>query len=255
LTSKDETEPKPDYISEYMTLLDSQARFYNSEETVHAGYLIASFVGLLALFNLIRGDVIQFFGWICFWANVSPALAPALAYSLLGVLLILYLLLNKPLPFLFPYLLGRVQYYGTLSWIVWEHMGVTGATEEYFVSLRSRVLRKHEKDYPLGLSLAIKSLFEARLYVSLCLNSKKKPEPNWWEHFYLLENEATRLYDPNMTPEENKEEHPLYSKGEIFSIFSKTKLLHLAYQPTLDSYRNVGDAREKAVVRLMGTQT
>jgi hypothetical protein len=147
---------------EYVRLLDSLARFYNSQITVHVGYQLtvtATVVGTVVGIVLALVTSIDL-------SSESNIIERVLTFALLVVGIYVYLQCNCR--YLFKYLLGRTQYYIALSQAVWEHMGLKSfpqpkrPKEDHMLLLKKRAL-----SYKYGIENAVISLFEARLFLSL----------------------------------------------------------------------------------------
>jgi hypothetical protein len=139
---------------EYLTKLDSLARFYNSQMIAHVGYLLTTLVFFVSVFSVL-GD------WM-------PSLW---RLPLFFVLLIAFLLYPFPaqswgtlryLSYLTPvFHYARMRYYMVLTEAVWLHMGLkTPDSDPDYRLLRARANK-------LGVESAVITWFEARLYVSL----------------------------------------------------------------------------------------
>jgi hypothetical protein len=59
------------------------------------------------------------------------------------------------------YPVGRLQYYVSMSQIVWLHMGITTSSVDYMVFLRNRLMDPHFH----GIEIAVQRLFEFHLYL------------------------------------------------------------------------------------------
>jgi len=151
---------------EYTRLLDSLARFYNSEITAHVGYeltvTVGFFAALLGLTSIVLG--------------LCNSIWPAMLIFDCACLVVFFL---APLWPCFKYLYGRLQYYGELSQATFEHMGLktpymsqpdgrTWRTQEYVLRLMEKALQNEN-----GIEGGIDTLFAARLYVSKCNRAKR----------------------------------------------------------------------------------
>lgn len=149
---------------EYARLLDTLARFYNSEITAHVGYELSITVGLIA--TLVGATSIV--------ASVYGSLLPAMV--LVDVLCIVAFF-TLGLPPCFKYLYGRLQYYGGLSETTFKLMGLKtpyirtkdGAWRMHDMVRR---LRKKALQDKAGIEGGITGLFLARLYASKCKRDK-----------------------------------------------------------------------------------
>jgi len=97
-------------------------------------------------------------GELAFWCRIAVMLIIA------AVTFACYFGINRPLPFLFRYSLGRMQLYLCLSDVVWQHMGIKTGSEEHVNKLRDRAANS---DFN-GIQDAIMTFFAARLYISVC---------------------------------------------------------------------------------------
>jgi len=173
--SQDAPPPPPDKsVTEdhYFTILDSYARFYNSQTTAHIGYLISIFaltVGSLVgivVSTILRADTyypdVMGLDTVIRWGVLTGAIVVFLLWVLMD---------NFPFPyFSLKYRLGRIQYWMALSQIVWEHMGgKSNPKEDFMLRLKKRVFEQE-----IGVEQAISTLFEARLYVSGCTRQREK---------------------------------------------------------------------------------
>ncbi len=151
---------------EYTRLLDSLARFYNSEITAHVGYELTFTVGIVAAILAITSMVVEL------WREAL------LAMLIIDFVCIVVFILLGRWPCL-KYLFGRVHYYDELSQSTFEHMGLKTLyiphskshrwrAHEYQLGLRERALTRED-----GIEGAIIALFLARLYVSKCNRPKK----------------------------------------------------------------------------------
>lgn len=216
---------------EYLRLLDSLARYYNSQITVHAGYLLTSIALIFTVFAIIKDSLQDAVQVGLLWVfKAIPSYASFLVTLLLfAILLTFFLVVPFPYPVCFKYFLGRTQLYICLSEVVWEHMGITGVTSVYLKEMRERVFRQKPDGTPIGIRLATLTAFEARLYISECIRSNMTLRSNWRDGFYLLNSETIC-----------KETGPKYT-GQKIQLFKwlgydKSALLFLAYSGSLKSY-------------------
>lgn len=165
---------------EYFERLDSWARFYNSQLTAHVGYLVSvfAFVGAASLgFStsvLLRNDKYESILGVI---QVQDALVRYGIPVILVALFFFWLLSTRK--FCFRYLLGGVQYYVVMSYIVFEHMGLTDNDGRRTALLRDRAVRMPSgilRGRPGGIQRALLSLFEARLFVSKCREQRDEAE-------------------------------------------------------------------------------
>jgi hypothetical protein len=155
-------EPEYTQVDRYLDMLDSLARFYNSEITAHVGYVISFTGAVLAIFlTLLPSVIVNSDKWNAYALPLSIPLGTlVVVLVILGVLL--YFL--APIPYVsFRYLYARLQFYGELSQITWQHMGLSDPIPpgDYVTVLRERAKA-------VGVNRAIEKLFAARLFVSRC---------------------------------------------------------------------------------------
>jgi hypothetical protein len=221
---------------QYLSLLDSLARFYNSQITAHIGYTATVTVGVFAVVLTLLSEIIQLrhqlsnllHNWIpsvtSFWVVVFLV---ALDLVILG----LYLL--APLrPISVKYLLGRTQYYIALSQIVFEHMGLkskfTRREDDPFL----KALDTRAQDAPNGIEDAIIRLFEARLFISRCHRKNKRSEgedPEKLKFFGISKSEISLI-----APYRD------HYRSAILPIlgFSMRDLVFLGYKQKIDQLTN-----------------
>jgi hypothetical protein len=156
--------------SEYRHVLDSLARYYNSQVTAHVGYLLTSIVVYCAIFSLITNIVVRNLD-LDWQAQVIVAVEVLVVFVCFGVI---YASVRFPL--LPKYFLARTQYFMQLSDVVWNHLGLSSRSEEYFRQLKARALC-----FPLGIQTSIVRMFEARLYRSLLEQKDITPSDDLWE--------------------------------------------------------------------------
>jgi hypothetical protein len=210
---------------EYIRLLDSLARFYNSEVTVHVGYLLTLAVVFFTLLTLVSQRLTQ---GLPLWEFIEYVI---LAFS--GLCVLMY-----PV---FRYAVARYFYYSALSEIVWQHMGLQGHETKWLDALKTRATRSGTRE---GIHQSIMTMFEARLYISQCFRNglisetpaapespqeKKKAEilRNLRNHFGFQGIERN-LLSRNMMY--------FYFRGDIFFL-SRTALLMWAYHWQIGYYR------------------
>jgi len=212
----------------YLRLLDSLARFYNSEITVHVGYLISmsAFViaALLSLFTPVffRPDIFDCYVRIATLAVVA----------LIGVTYF-FVPLRWPPVYSFRYLYGQTLYYIVLSRIVWEHMGLNTKCPWKEDSLEHR-LRKRAMQGEGGVVRAVHSLFEARLFVSRCLRAGiEHNDPRVTGNL-----DAFGIQDKGRQAILDLDEHTRhYDKRVFLPWWHMVDLLFLAYRGTIEDYR------------------
>jgi len=150
---------------EYVRLLDSLARFYNSQITAHVGYELTIAVGLVAALVGLTSIIVG----VC--KNLWPVMV------IIDILCIVAFLIVPVRP-CWKHLYGQLQYYGQLSETTFEHMGLktpcvrdnkksVWRATDHVLRLRKRAL-EHED----GIEDGIVTLFEARLYVSRCIRER-----------------------------------------------------------------------------------
>lgn len=221
---------------EYLRMLDSLARYYNSQITVHAGYLLTSIVVIFGAFALVKDVLVAGIKWALsltlggLVSGVDPSLF--VTVGIFPILLILYFVVPLAYPVCFQYFLGRTQFYICLSETAWEHMGITSSDPDYFKEMRMRAIGDSQTGkLGIGIRQSIHSTFEARLYISECRRTQQKPKDEkphvdeaWKEAFYLGESN-------HMCQESN-----LCYFGQKILGYNKTKLLLRAYNGTLKNY-------------------
>jgi hypothetical protein len=165
---KDAWKVDPDYAR----ALDGLARFFNSQITVHTGYLLTSFGVIIALFALLNQ-------WI-FLGIENKTVAYVVSSMIIAAVLILYFGARLPYPVCFQYLLGRIQYYQCLSEVAWDHMGVTKTNTTLVNALEERARM-------LGIMPAVLTRFEFILYYTL---RKRQNNPRYEKaaKLYHMEN-------------------------------------------------------------------
>jgi hypothetical protein len=161
---------------DYLRVLDGFARFYNSQITAHAGYMLATGIGVFTGFIaiIVNSDkIVGFLGergipWY-WWVLI-----------LIGAFVLYFSSYGWPSPFCWIssiYHFARLQYYDALSEAVLNHLPYTSTDAKglYYTELRKRAIEPYD-DFGevgiLGIGNAILRLFEARLYVS-CQRDKK----------------------------------------------------------------------------------
>jgi len=212
---------------EYRRLLDSLARFYNSQITAHVGYLltvVAVLLTSLAILNQTLSDRIYFF------------LAGGLSLAFFGCII--------------TYSFARLQYWMVLSQIVWEHMGLLGYAPEHMRELQSRALKQRARRG--GIEPSIVSMFEARLYVSQCYRHKGSKKLNSDDLDHLTANLRTYFEFEEFGEEDLKRrmtDRP-YS-GSWFWKLDKTWLLEFAYRGKINEHRKSGDTTREGIAQLL----
>lgn len=154
-------------------MLDSMARFHNSQITGHVGYFLTSVLGYFAVWS------VAVFPWMPGWIQNDIALWSAV---LAVVVFAIYFVV--PLPPSPTFFLARIQYYSALSGVVWDHMGLTGSKKDVFYALKHRAYPTAGNDNSsdrLGVTTAVTELFEARLYLSL----RDDPQEGWKTAFHF----------------------------------------------------------------------
>lgn len=157
-------------------MLDSMARFYNSQITGHVGYFLTSVVGYFAVWS------VAVFPWMSRWI---PQQDVALWSAILAVV-VFAIYFVVPLPPSPTYFLARIQYYSALSGVVWDHMGLNSSKKDVFYALKHRAYPTADNDGSsdrLGVTRAVTELFEARLYLSL--PKRDGPQKRWKRDFHF----------------------------------------------------------------------
>jgi hypothetical protein len=207
----------------YARGLDSLARFYNSQITVHVGYLLTSFAVMVAVFPLVRGGFEWVIRLIFIWGGLWPGSRDLTSFlsTLLGVApLALYMGIKTSYPICFSYFLGRTQYYECLSQAVWDHMGVNTSSTDFVNQLLGRVGRPDSD----GINHSVMTYFEYILYTTLCKKQKEEEKK-------VPRERAKELY--HMTGID------LGSGGydrSVLKLWKLPNLLLLAYKRTLSEY-------------------
>jgi hypothetical protein len=221
--------------NQYTRALAALARFYNSQVTVHVGYLLTSFVGLLALFSLTR-EWIQggiYFLILLFPSGLLPipltASETAIIWTAMVFLVILGAYLIAPLryPVCFGYFLGRTQYYICLSEIIWTHMGITTRDRIYVERLMNRILANDELN---GIRAAVMRTFELYLCVSICLRKHTVFDPSWFPAFSATKEDISAA--------------DFYYNRRILRAWNLADLLTRLYRHSLQAYENSNKAKE-----------
>jgi hypothetical protein len=165
---------------EYLSKLDSLARFYNSQLTAHVGYLISISALVGALFLTLLSSVVLNLDFPESW-RVATILVMTIG-------LLLYVL-GDFIPYVsFPYLYARTAFYSALSDLTWEHMGLkTPMFDAELVKLRERATR-------IGAEYAIVTMFQARLFVSRCLSKGFKDKIARSLDAFLIEPKEMTLF-------------------------------------------------------------
>ena len=246
--------------SEYCSMLDSVARNYNSQMTAHVGYLLTSVFAPLAFASLATsaGWIDGLLQWLSEFSCVH-ALFPweqrALLLVGLGLVYVLFPVSMRPYvphPFSPLYLFARMYYYYELSQIVWDHMGINSPSKIRFDELKMRAFKVWDLDseefgirtsdskrenrwHSMGISGAIKTCFEARLYLTLRSTKKSREEEisEPWVNLFFFR----RLYAAKMDVDG-------FGQGRI------KFLLLIAYGKNLESYVHSSGEYEQAVGRL-----
>lgn len=224
--------------------LDSLARFYNSQITVRVGYLVSSFVALIAVFALTKewlASLVAYAAETVLTIPLSQISTIWIETLVLGIDACFFLVyIFGKFHFCFRYLLGRMQYYQALSEIVWDHMGITPSTRSmYHVELlRQRAVG--EKG--IGINEAILSLFEARLSVSIWHRKHSNLRLNASENKDLRTElqQTLRSIEPFAVTHDDIcwVGHTYYAQpAPLFGRWNKADLLLLAHRDALRGYR------------------
>jgi len=219
---------------QYLRILDTYARFYNSQATAHVGYgvTVTAFVagtGLSLLISFVaRSDPLlpkggESYELVVRGALLLSILAGAVVYSFWG-----FHLLS------FKYLVGRLQYYIQLSHIVWEHMGAKSPPkgnpkEDFMQKLKNRALK-------VGIEQAITTLFEARLYVSGCSRqryNRGRPLGDIKESERDEEDQNLMMYFCEVSQDVLQSRHPYTTRMFRYDF---DNLLYLAYKKQINQY-------------------
>jgi hypothetical protein len=226
-------------LDQYTRLLDSLARFYNSQISAHVGYTItvsAAVVGTAwALISsiVLRPEQIAL--------RLGPISAPeswSIAFDLIiRVMALAIVFAGVPTFFLvgfsrfsFEYLYGRTQYYIALSEIVSNHIGLK--TQGAWRSAYAERWRKKALSYEAGIENAIICQFEANLFLSRCVQHKgfeKLLEDDKWVDKYLA---AFDLTVDALGPWTRKGPYT----RTILGRWRLVDLLYLAYKPRIEEY-------------------
>jgi hypothetical protein len=168
--------------SDYVRLLDSLGRFYDSQATAHAGYFLTSVVAYFALFSLAL--VSKWISLLLSWtANVE--LASLVLFICLGLLYCV-----SPMPLSPIYLWARREYWSALSWEIKEHLGLSDPNTTRFQAIKERALR-------IGIQRAVVTMFEARLYRS-CVKEEGKSEDLSWRQIFDFEGFLNKGFDMSL---------------------------------------------------------
>jgi hypothetical protein len=217
---------------DYVRILDGLARFYSSQVTSHAGYLLTSIVVYLGFFGLVSS-------WI-----IAMSEKPLPYYYLLGLIATFIILgiayVRLPIRYFPMYFLARLQYYIALTEAVWNHLphNSDDATGRYYAELRRRALGPISTDrrVALGIHTAVNRLFEARLYLSCVRDLDKVVDLEncrsiGLEHYELSCEEQeifqlSRYYRHFTFPR-------CYERMSVMRFWQLTELLLLAYREEL----------------------
>lgn len=217
---------------DYIRKLDSLARFYNSQATAHAGYLLSSIVAYLALINICLTIALR----------IDQSWTAVVVIVLLFIVLTSFLLKTRT-PLLPKYNLARTQYYMELSQIVWEHMAINNP--KAFDRLRKRT----EGEYT-SIQASVATLFEARLFRSLWKKKHQDEEPpeqlkgqRWIDVFNLRKDVFVNGLDYQKLVKSKVygEILPTYHKRRILGIwklpgYDYADLLWTAHRGTVKTY-------------------
>jgi len=211
----------------YLRRLDSLARYYNSQTTAHVGYLISVTGFLLGTSLAFSASVVLWTGNYQERIGLNDGFLRVIVPLVLFVALALWAL--GRFTFSLKYLLGGVQYNIVLSFIVFEHMGLQRQIDSNHVKmLRIRADRSDK-----GIEVALRSLFEARLFASKC----REPGINRGER----ERRKMLLTKPNMAKFDVQENEGELVSGNDFQA------------PVLLKFRRLGFAqRELLFIRYRG---
>lgn len=221
----------------YFRILDSYARFYNSQTTAHVGYLISTSALLIASTVGVVSSIVLRDG--SFWPTAMGDYLIRFGIPIGVVILVLLWVKLEHFPIAYlslQYQLGRIQYYTCLSGIVWEHMGAkSDLKKDYAVKLMKRA-----PNASMAIEQAMATLFEARLYLSGCSRQR--------DDMGIDEGAETRAQED-------------YNLKEYFAIDSKildsrrpyvrrvlsydlSRLLYLAYEKQIEEFCSLPGKKE-----------
>jgi len=223
---------------QYIRILDSLARFYNSQSVGHIGYMLASAAiattVLFQIYSLTRSSLEEMLRMIFIPSGIStPVQDWGATLSVIAIFVFLFIVyFLGSWPFSFRYQFARTQYYIVLTELAWDHMGASqpnktstnqGVDGERFDKFE---IYKKRADH-MGINQAIMRLFEARLYLSICRRQKKNDEKELEKQ---TENVAT-LFEAQgeICPAKWHGEPATYYSSSVW-FWHKTDLLRLAYR-------------------------
>jgi hypothetical protein len=227
LTEPEIQEPLDDW---YVRSLDSLARFYNSQATVHVGYVLTLVAISLALF-----------------AFVNQRLSPQLAWQqYVRFVIVTWAVIGALLYYPLKYAVARLQYYIALSEIVWMHMGLQGHARDWSDAMkrRARRIREHRG----GIQPCIRSMFEARVYVS---QQCRKGDISGEKEKEISENMRKFFeFDEDVSDEQLRTMMIRHHYPGRLLFWDRTELLGFAYIPKLLEYRG-SDAHSVQIESLL----
>jgi hypothetical protein len=215
----------------YVRSLDSLARFYNSQATVHVGYVLTLIAISFALFAFVNQRLSLQLPW----------------QQYVRLVFVTWAVIGASLYYPFKYAVARLQYYLAWSEIVWMHMGLQGHGRDWLDAMEWRARRI--RDNRGGIQPSIRSMFEARIYVSQCYRrgdmskeKEKKILDNLREFFEFDED----ISDEQLRKMMIRRHYP----GRIL-FWDRIDLLGFAYVPMLLEYRGGGehDAKIESLLR------
>lgn len=235
-------------IPDYLRLLDSLARFYNSQITVHVGYALSIFLftagAALALFTsiVVRPEPMSLDIGI---VRLGDGLVRyfTLAMIFVGVTVLFLGSFHLSVRYLF----ARKQYYECLSQIVAEHMGLK-TPHPWQTDPRTMQLKEWALATRTGIEGAIISLFEARLFLSKCARSGV-PVAKLLQMKATWVTEKLRAFDN--PPLDALQSNPAPYKGQIFKLLKEEQLLSLAYRAQIRKLTDSHDENESRRGKLL----
>lgn len=204
---------------------------------MHVGYLVSSFVALVAALALTRQWLTSLTQLLIMRFVASPNVTSFYAETIflaIALVIFLYYFFGARLVCV-KWLLGRMLYYEALSEIVWNHMGtnIQGQSIGTFVQLRDRAVK-------MGVSQAVISLFEANLSVSLWHRKHSKVDLGDKQNETLKDQLQKSLRKPfNITDDSICWVTQKYydQPAPLWRRWNRADLLFIAYRYVLDGYR------------------
>ncbi|MGO9644912.1 MAG: hypothetical protein ACLPY5_09220 [Candidatus Bathyarchaeia archaeon] len=227
---------------DYVRVVDGLARFFNSQNASHAGYLLTMVVIYLVYSNIVMSSFSWVDNTVVKYSNshyIWPITAACLLFG--GFFVLVYT---------FRWGIARLQYYIALSEVALDHLPYTASfsaehMERYYEALKERAIGQSPSSEildtsRLGVRNAILRLFEARLYLSCKLEKNPKDlelnaeeqKPFQLSNFYRVNLHLGRCYH----------------KRKVLKIWKQTRLLLRAHRKTLQSYeQDPADSENRAV--------